>query len=214
MAFEFKLPDIGEGLTEGEVVKWLVKEGDVVAEDQPMVEVMTDKATVEITVPRAGTISKINAQEGGRWVLRGDRGITYSADLPANATLEQGKWWAADHSGENLLSFSAEEADEVGVNVGDVIVVNVLGRNISARVSNLRHVEWQSMSMNFVMVFSPNTFAGAPHAHLATLRVGEKSTLDGEETDAQVKRDGQILKAVTTKFPTVTTHSFSLLHLK
>ena len=58
MAFEFKLPDIGEGLTEGEIVKWLVKEGDVVAEDQPMVEVMTDKATVEITVPRAGTIAR------------------------------------------------------------------------------------------------------------------------------------------------------------
>ncbi|MHC5009899.1 MAG: biotin/lipoyl-containing protein, partial [Planctomycetota bacterium] len=52
MAFEFKLPDIGEGLTEGEVVKWLVKEGDAVEDDQPMVEVMTDKATVEITSPR------------------------------------------------------------------------------------------------------------------------------------------------------------------
>lgn len=64
MAFEFKLPDIGEGLTEGEVVKWLVKEGDVVADDQPMVEVMTDKATVEITAPTAGTISEIRAQEG------------------------------------------------------------------------------------------------------------------------------------------------------
>ncbi len=64
MAFEFKLPDIGEGLTEGEVVKWLVKEGDVVKDDQPMVEVMTDKATVEITAPRAGTIAKIHAAEG------------------------------------------------------------------------------------------------------------------------------------------------------
>ncbi len=64
MAFEFKLPDIGEGLTEGEVVKWLVKEGDVVDDDQPMVEVMTDKATVEITAPRAGTIAKIHAAEG------------------------------------------------------------------------------------------------------------------------------------------------------
>lgn len=64
MAYEFKLPDIGEGLTEGEVVKWLVKEGEAVAGDQPMVEVMTDKATVEITVPRAGTISKILAAEG------------------------------------------------------------------------------------------------------------------------------------------------------
>src|SRR6185369_15992635 len=54
--WEFKLPDIGEGVTEGEVVSWLVKPGDVVKEDQPIVEVMTDKATVTITSPRAGTI--------------------------------------------------------------------------------------------------------------------------------------------------------------
>src|ERR1700724_436590 len=54
--WEFKLPDIGEGVTEGEVVNWLVKPGDIVKEDQPMVEVMTDKATVTIGAPRAGTI--------------------------------------------------------------------------------------------------------------------------------------------------------------
>ncbi|MDF1702872.1 MAG: biotin/lipoyl-binding protein, partial [Planctomycetota bacterium] len=64
MAFEFKLPDIGEGLTEGEVVKWLVAEGDTVADDQPMVEVMTDKATVEITAPTAGVIAELRAEEG------------------------------------------------------------------------------------------------------------------------------------------------------
>ena len=52
--WEFKLPDIGEGVTEGEVVNWLVKPGDVVKEDQPMVEVMTDKATVEIPTPVSG----------------------------------------------------------------------------------------------------------------------------------------------------------------
>ena len=64
MAYEFKLPDIGEGLTEGEVVKWLVKEGDTVVDDQPMVEVMTDKATVEITAPTPGVIADIRAEEG------------------------------------------------------------------------------------------------------------------------------------------------------
>jgi len=64
MAFEFKLPDIGEGLTEGEVVKWLVKLGQAVKEDEPMVEVMTDKATVEITAPTTGTIAEIRAKEG------------------------------------------------------------------------------------------------------------------------------------------------------
>jgi pyruvate dehydrogenase E2 component (dihydrolipoamide acetyltransferase) len=62
--WEFKLPDIGEGVTEGEVVSWLVKPGDVVTEDQPMVEVMTDKATVTITAPKAGTITETRGKVG------------------------------------------------------------------------------------------------------------------------------------------------------
>src|SRR5262245_50273578 len=64
MALEFKLPDIGEGLTEGEITKWLVKEGQQVAADQPMMEVLTDKATVEITAPKAGVIEKILVPDG------------------------------------------------------------------------------------------------------------------------------------------------------
>lgn len=64
MSNEFKLPDIGEGLAEGEIVKWLVSEGDRVEEDQPLVEVMTDKATVEIPSPRAGRIAELRAAEG------------------------------------------------------------------------------------------------------------------------------------------------------
>jgi pyruvate dehydrogenase E2 component (dihydrolipoamide acetyltransferase) len=64
MTYEFKLPDIGEGVVEGEVVRWLVKEGDVVREDQPLVEIMTDKATVEIPAPRAGTVGKRMYAEG------------------------------------------------------------------------------------------------------------------------------------------------------
>ncbi|MBN93319.1 MAG: dienelactone hydrolase [Deltaproteobacteria bacterium] len=64
MAFEFKLPDIGEGVVEGEIVAWKVSVGQEVAEDEPLVEVMTDKATVEIPSPRAGTISALNGGEG------------------------------------------------------------------------------------------------------------------------------------------------------
>ena len=55
MAYEFKLPDLGEGLTEGEVARWLVAEGDEIAEDQPLVEIQTDKTTVEIPSPAAGS---------------------------------------------------------------------------------------------------------------------------------------------------------------
>src|SRR4051812_24086724 len=64
MAYEFKLPDLGEGLTEGEIARWLVAEGDEVAEDQPLVEIQTDKTTVEIPSPAAGRVAKIHVAEG------------------------------------------------------------------------------------------------------------------------------------------------------
>jgi pyruvate dehydrogenase E2 component (dihydrolipoamide acetyltransferase) len=64
VAYEFKLPDLGEGLTEGEVARWLVSEGDDVAEDQPLVEIQTDKTTVEIPSPAAGKVASILVEEG------------------------------------------------------------------------------------------------------------------------------------------------------
>src|SRR5262252_383731 len=64
MAYELKLPDLGEGLTEGEVARWLVQEGQEVAEDDPLVEIQTDKTTVEIPSPAAGRISRILVPEG------------------------------------------------------------------------------------------------------------------------------------------------------
>src|SRR5437588_4215907 len=64
MAYELRLPDLGEGLTEGEVARWLVSEGQEVAEDDPLVEVQTDKTTVEIPSPAAGTVARILVAEG------------------------------------------------------------------------------------------------------------------------------------------------------
>jgi pyruvate dehydrogenase E2 component (dihydrolipoamide acetyltransferase) len=64
MSYEFKLPDLGEGLTEGEIARWLVSEGDEIAEDDPLVEIATDKTTVEIPSPAGGVVSKILVGEG------------------------------------------------------------------------------------------------------------------------------------------------------
>ena len=140
-------------------------------------------------------VQKINVPPEGAWVLRGDRGLTYSSTIPENATLAEGTWWDADHSGDPLVSFSAHEADEIGLKLGDTITVNVLGRNVTAKIANLRTVEWESMSMNFVMVFSPDTFAGAPHSWLATLTSPQISAAD----------ETRILNSVTRAFPAVTT---------
>ncbi len=64
MAYEFKLPDLGEGLTEGEIARWLVTVGQEIAEDEPLVEISTDKTTVEIPSPAAGTVTQILVEEG------------------------------------------------------------------------------------------------------------------------------------------------------
>jgi len=139
-------------------------------------------------------VAKVKVPPEGQWVLRGDRGITYAKNVPENSTLAEGTWWPADYSGEPLVSFSAEEGKELGLKLGDTVTVNVLGRNITARIANFRTVEWESLSINFVMVFSPNTFAGAPHAWLATV-------IDPGATAAE---EAATLKAVTNAYPTVT----------
>ncbi|MAU19634.1 MAG: glycosyl transferase family 1 [Martelella sp.] len=133
--------------------------------------------------------------EDAKWVLRGDRGITYDATLPENSALAEGEWWPEDYSGDPLVSFSADEGKELGLKLGDTVTISVLGRDITATIANFRTVEWDSLSINFVMVFSPNTFAGAPHAWLATL------TDPGSDTAT----NADILGAVTRAFPTVTT---------
>ena len=87
MAFDFYMPDIGEGVVEGEIVSWKVKVGDTVILDQPLVEVMTDKATVELPSPRAGKITKINYQNGdicpvGKILVEIDDGVAGATSAP------------------------------------------------------------------------------------------------------------------------------------
>jgi putative ABC transport system permease protein len=129
------------------------------------------------------------------WILRGDRGITYQADPPENGKLVEGEWWPADYEGPPLVSFADESAKELGLALGDQVEVNVLGRTITATIANTRSVDWSTLSINFVMVFSPNTFAGAPHMVLATVTMP-----DGAGAD----RELGLMREVTRQFPTVT----------
>src|SRR5262245_18219804 len=88
---------------------------------------------------------------------------------PAGSRLVAGDWCRPSYQGPPLISFEKRIADGLGLKVGDTVTVNVLGRNIDAKVANLRTVDSQSLGINFVMVFSPNTFRGAPSTHIATL---------------------------------------------
>jgi putative ABC transport system permease protein len=132
--------------------------------------------------------------EGSAWVLRGDRGITYATTVPEGSRLVDGEWWSADYSGPPLVSLENKTAEDLHLKLGDTISVNVLGRNITARIANLRSVDWQNLGINFVLVFSPGTFSGAPHTDIATLTFADGGTTQ-EET--------ALVKASAEAFPTV-----------
>ncbi|WP_121821164.1 2-oxo acid dehydrogenase subunit E2 [Halostella salina] len=115
MVREFKLPDVGEGVSEGEIVQWLVDEGDAVEEDQPVAEVETDKAIVEVPSPVDGTVRDINAEEG-EMVPVGTVIITFDvegeADEPAEETAEPAGDDAASEPAGDAGSETAVDADE------------------------------------------------------------------------------------------------------
>jgi putative ABC transport system permease protein len=140
---------------------------------------------------------ELKPEQSASWVLRSDRGITYANDLPAGSRLAEGEWWGPDYKGPPLVSLEKKIADGLGLRIGEPITVNVLGRNITATVANLRSVDWQNLGINFVLVFSPGTFAGAPHTHIGTLTYppGKHST------DAETAP----IRDVAGAFPSVTT---------
>lgn len=141
------------------------------------------------------SVEQIKVPPDAQWVLNGDRGLTYSESVPEGSKLVAGTWWAPGYDGEPLVSFEAELAEKLGVKIGDMVTVNVLGRNVAARIANLREVKWENLNLNFVMVFSPNTLKSAPHNLLATLTLPKSASL---QTEVALSRTlGKAYPAVT-----------------
>ncbi len=138
----------------------------------------------------------LKPKDDAAWVLQSDRGITYSGTVPEGSRLVEGQWWAAEYTGPPLVSFEKRIADGLGLKLGDSITVNVLGRDLTVKIANLRTVDWQNLGINFVMVFSPHAFDGAPHTHLATLTYADGGT---------AAEEGKIIRAVAQEYPMVTT---------
>ena len=134
------------------------------------------------------------ARESAAWVLEGDRGVTFADAPPPGSEIVAGKWWDRNYKGPPLVSLEAEVAAGLGLHVGDSLTVNVLGRNIRAEIANLRKVNWRNFAINFVLVFSPNTFAGAPHSLLVTAAMA-----DGSSPRSEIA----LLKATARQFPAV-----------
>jgi putative ABC transport system permease protein len=129
------------------------------------------------------------AQSG--WPLRSDIGFTYAATPPPGTQLAQGKWWPPDYLGPPLVSFDTDIAHSWHVKIGDTLTVDVLGRKFNLRVASLRKIHWQTLQLNFLLVGTPDPFAGAPYTLMATVK-----------TDPG--REGDVLAAVTNALPGVT----------
>ncbi|SEO82357.1 putative ABC transport system permease protein [Salinihabitans flavidus] len=121
-----------------------------------------------------GVITRINGQParevaGEHWVLRGDRGVTYAAAQPDSTTLTDGQWWPETYDGPPQVSFSAEEAAEMGLALGDTLTVNILGRDITATITSFREVDFSTAGMGFVMAMNETALSAAPHSFIATV---------------------------------------------
>ncbi|HEX3861417.1 MAG TPA: FtsX-like permease family protein [Stellaceae bacterium] len=125
-----------------------------------------------------------------RWALRNDRGLTYAATPPEASHIVAGAWWPADYHGPPIISFDAGLAEGMGLKLGDTLTVNLLGRDITARIANLRQIDWSQLGINFAIVFAPGTLEAAPQTHLAAVRVSPA----GEEA---------LVRQITETFPNV-----------
>jgi putative ABC transport system permease protein len=127
-------------------------------------------------------VSEATIPEDVRWVFQGDRGITWARTPPDNASIVKGDWWPSDYSGKPLMSLDDEVARKVGLEPGDSMTVNVLGRNVEAEIANWRAVEWSDLQINFVMMFSPGLLSNAPQSHIATVKMAaaQESALERE----------------------------------
>ncbi len=166
--------------------------------DPFLAQVRAHPAVTEVeTAPMMrGVVARINGEDavkvaGNHWVVRGDRGITYADAMPEGTKVVAGQWWPEGYSGPPQISFAAEEAEEMGLKLGDRITVNVLGRDIEAEITSFREVDFSSGGMGFVLTLNAASVAGAPHSHIATVY-------------AEAEAEAGILRDLAKAFPNVT----------
>ena len=122
-----------------------------------------------ITAIKGQAVADMKAIPEGAWILRGDRGLTFAADLPPGNRVVAGRWWPHDYRGPPLISLDRDAAAALGLKDGDSMTVAVLGRPITARIANLREIDWRSMGFNFALIFAPGALEEAPFTLMASV---------------------------------------------
>jgi putative ABC transport system permease protein len=166
-----------------------------------------------ITAIAATPVSKAKIAQGVRWAVRGDRFLSYAAEMPPGTNIVAGEWWPDDYVGGPLVSITADIAKGFGVVVGDTLTVNILGREVTARISSLREVDWSTLNLNFAIIFSPGVLEKAPQTHIATIQVppeqeeaafraitGEFPNVSAISTREMLKNVSRVLDRIGTAF--------------
>jgi putative ABC transport system permease protein len=143
-----------------------------------------------------GIITQINGRPasevaGRHWVVQGDRGITYADEQPTGTAVTAGQWWPTGYAGPPQISFAAEEAAEMGLSLGDMMTVNILGRDITAEVTSFRDVSWEDAGIGFVLAMNQGALAGAPHSWISTVYAEEQA-------------EAAILRDLASAYPNIT----------
>ena len=135
-------------------------------------------------------VAEVTPDPDAAWVTRSEIGFTYAGTMPEGTDLRAGEWWSPDYRGAPLVSLDIDIARGLGVDIGDTMTYSILGREVTARIGNLRKTDWMDLGINFVTVFAPGTLENAPQSLLATAR----ATPEAEEA---------LFRAVTDRFPNV-----------
>ncbi len=169
---------------------------------KPLIDVLRKQnliTDIKMAPMLRGFITKINNIEVSdlnidHWALRGDRGITYEVTPTTAQNVTQGEWWPSDYKGPPQISFSQEEGQELGLDLGDTLTVNILGRDLTGTITSFREVNFATMGINFLMVFNPHSLSSAPHTHIASVYALPQS-------------EATIIRTITRNFPNITSVS-------
>jgi putative ABC transport system permease protein len=120
-------------------------------------------------------VENVSVAKESRWAINGDRALTSSAMPTEGSNIIKGEWWSKDYSGPPAISLDSKLAKGFGIDIGDTLTLNVLGREIEGTIKSLREIDWRSLRFDFAIILAPGPLEGAPHTHIAAVEVPEES---------------------------------------
>ena len=116
-------------------------------------------------------VEDVTIAKESQWAINGDRALTSSAMPTEGSKIIKGKWWPENYSGPPVISLDSKLAKGFGIDIGDTLTLNVLGREIEGTITSLREIDWRSLRFDFAIIFAPGPLEGAPHTHIAAVQV-------------------------------------------